>query len=1495
MATAAPAAEDLLQPGHVVKERWKVVKKIGGGGFGEIYEGLDLVSKELVALKLESAKQAKQVLKMEVAVLKKLQGREHVCRFIGCGRNDRFNYVVMQLQGKNLAELRRSQPRGAFGLSTTLRLGYQILQAIESIHGVGFLHRDIKPSNFAMGRSAHNCRKVYMLDFGLARQYITASGEVRPPRAAAGFRGTVRYASINAHKNKEMGRHDDLWSLFYMLVEFVNGQLPWRKIKDKEQVGIMKEKYDHRLLLKHLPSDFRQFLDQISTLDYYEKPDYASLLSIFEHCMKRRGVKESDPFDWEKTYTDSSQANNSTSTQGPSKPTPETIPAAAAVTTTPITTQAQTAQTDNLLAAGGGGASEENVIGSYDEQAPPPELRGRTPKLIAPPHAAPLHAGTHPGHAVPPTSIDIGVGAGDLPAGLSAPHPGRLYPDNVRPLVHEQNNNVQQLNAGEETPTVDERTKSRLTLEQKTEPSGHGLGGLGGIGAGVGHGIGVVMSASTGRMSHSTLAGESRGSSPADRDSRNGTREAREGREGREGREPIRDRMLSGHHTLPAHRHPQRSQSATAVPAGMALDEGSKLKSQSRQEFEHAQQRPSAGSYRRLHHVRRSATSGRDASYTQFAVADDISAMQNVTRGGIAAMTLASRWQGSFDDSEETDHEMDENNATSPEQEPERRSSFPSIHLRGTPPGGQEDREEGDQHSSNSASNDKSGSRLPKGILKNKLILQHQTLEQAKEPEGSVYFDAPSHLRGESASPTAGRSEEQLGEAAAATTLLLTTAMTITSITSQMQSQTQMIKVSDLAGALRRNCEVGSGQQVSSSTSATKPSRIPVKLDSPVQIRHRQQQHQHTHAAGGTPNHQRRRPQSMVERDPEFQEDDRGLRSGSVGRLANGQDPSANRGSWSGGIGILQVPMCVPVFPSVGSGPIEEASTTQQSTPPLPSSGGVIVPCRLVTLTNDLGSDGSGSSEDEDDRGAGADQVQAQRVLVFDSNVRLPRMQQLERVMSHSDVRMNGYFVEGGGSEGEEECDEDSDDDDDEEYVDMPLAEKLQQKPCSTGFDREHRNVVEVRTALTPQAFSFPADSASTKKTSSANNGQAIVAHPSSRFVVTPHESSIDFVAREDNAESDEVEYEDEIGEEREQEEGNSDAVEDQNEIADESENSKGDDDEVEDDDANRRPFVSPLNVVQRVITITQPGAGEGPSSKEDENSENDKNNDDDDDEEEEEEEAEDQTGPKESEEADAEGDESPEGKTASDTDDQDGEGQDGRQLNKNQASPSTWNGANEKATESSDVHYESDDEEHGENGERERDGDEASDDGDCVVGVNRDSRHDNNDDDEDQNDNNNRSEASSDHNDLPRSTLVSSTIAAQPTRSQFPTKQIVTGEAPQNLMSQPPAEVKQSAAKTMVMAVTGSQTSSVHTVCVPSPLKKSPTMLSKQEEAKIARSLERKQSAHAPSNLKPNVVIRYVVINNDDDNDDSSGEYTYEEVDEDIEDGPKQNKDQQQ
>ncbi|XP_032954805.1 tau-tubulin kinase 1 isoform X2 [Rhinolophus ferrumequinum] len=342
---------------------------------------MDLLTRENVALKVESAQQPKQVLKMEVAVLKKLQGKDHVCRFIGCGRNEKFNYVVMQLQGRNLADLRRSQPRGTFTLSTTLRLGKQILESIEAIHSVGFLHRDIKPSNFAMGRLPSTYRKCYMLDFGLARQYTNTTGDVRPPRNVAGFRGTVRYASVNAHKNREMGRHDDLWSLFYMLVEFAVGQLPWRKIKDKEQVGMIKEKYEHRMLLKHMPSEFHLFLDHIANLDYFTKPDYQLIMSVFENSMKERGIAENEAFDWEKAGTDA-LLSTSTSTP-PQQNTRQTAAMFGVVNVTPVPGDLLRENTEDVLQG-------EHLS---DQENAPPILPGRPPEGLGPtPHLA-----SHPG------------------------------------------------------------------------------------------------------------------------------------------------------------------------------------------------------------------------------------------------------------------------------------------------------------------------------------------------------------------------------------------------------------------------------------------------------------------------------------------------------------------------------------------------------------------------------------------------------------------------------------------------------------------------------------------------------------------------------------------------------------------------------------------------------------------------------------------------------------------------------------------------------------------------------------------------------------------------------------------------------------------------------------------------------------------------------------------------------------------------------------------
>jgi len=278
-----------LVPGTIIKSRWKVSRKIGQGAFGEIYSGRNVVTSEMVAIKIERVDSRKQVLKLEVAVLKKLQSCPYVVCFLTCGRYNDFNYLVMELLGENLAELRRRQPNGRFSLLTTLKLGLQMLRAIEAIHDLGYLHRDVKPSNYAMGLAPSKRHLCFLIDFGLARRYVLPSGEVRPPRESAGFRGTARYASINSHQCNDLGRRDDLWSLFYVLIEFAKGQLPWRRVKDKDQVGTMKIKYNTPELCRDLPKEFLLFMEHLQALKYEDRPNYAHLANLMRDLYHKIG------------------------------------------------------------------------------------------------------------------------------------------------------------------------------------------------------------------------------------------------------------------------------------------------------------------------------------------------------------------------------------------------------------------------------------------------------------------------------------------------------------------------------------------------------------------------------------------------------------------------------------------------------------------------------------------------------------------------------------------------------------------------------------------------------------------------------------------------------------------------------------------------------------------------------------------------------------------------------------------------------------------------------------------------------------------------------------------------------------------------------------------------------------------------------------------------------------------------------------------------------
>lgn len=76
----------------------------------------------------------------------------------------------------------------------------------------------------------------------------------------------------------------------------------------QEQVGNLKETYDHRLMLKHLPSEFSTFLDHILTLDYFTKPDYQvghRLFGIFcTHCLYPIQLSNADPSGFSVTALD---------------------------------------------------------------------------------------------------------------------------------------------------------------------------------------------------------------------------------------------------------------------------------------------------------------------------------------------------------------------------------------------------------------------------------------------------------------------------------------------------------------------------------------------------------------------------------------------------------------------------------------------------------------------------------------------------------------------------------------------------------------------------------------------------------------------------------------------------------------------------------------------------------------------------------------------------------------------------------------------------------------------------------------------------------------------------------------------------------------------------------------------------------------------------------------------------------------------------------------
>jgi len=294
----------------VIKKRWKILNSIGKGAFGELFSAYDMETTKTVAIKVEGPlmknKRKRALLAMEIGVLRKMQSSEYVCRFEACGRitiqssesSSTYDYMVMQMLGPSLSKLRRKCKR--FSLATTALLGKQMLNAIKDCHTIGeVIHRDIKPGNFCIDNStSYNGRaRCYIIDFGLCRPY-KSNGEIKEARKSVGFRGTAAYASINAHDGKDLGRVDDLWSLFYVLVEFMTGDLPW-KGREKEQVAIYKRQMTNSYLVSNLPTPLNDMLQYLKTLKFEDEPDYYLLENMMDDLFRISGKSYNVPYDWE--------------------------------------------------------------------------------------------------------------------------------------------------------------------------------------------------------------------------------------------------------------------------------------------------------------------------------------------------------------------------------------------------------------------------------------------------------------------------------------------------------------------------------------------------------------------------------------------------------------------------------------------------------------------------------------------------------------------------------------------------------------------------------------------------------------------------------------------------------------------------------------------------------------------------------------------------------------------------------------------------------------------------------------------------------------------------------------------------------------------------------------------------------------------------------------------------------------------------------------------
>jgi serine/threonine protein kinase len=263
----------------VVNKKYKIINKIGGGSFGQIYKGQNIRTSEFVAIKVEPIAGGVNLLKHESIVYQYLQNCRGVPVVKWFGRDDNNYYMVINLLGESLQSIKNKKQ--IFSLRLVLQIGIKIINLLKTIHDKGLVHRDIKPDNFLLGLD-NDKNNIYIIDFGFCKTYMRDGTHI-PLSKTNNLIGSLTYASTNAHNFIELARRDDLESLGYMLLYFYLGNLPWQNVSETNNIHVEIKGLKKKILESdEIQCGLIEYLKYVVKLGFDEEPDYSLAIHIFE-------------------------------------------------------------------------------------------------------------------------------------------------------------------------------------------------------------------------------------------------------------------------------------------------------------------------------------------------------------------------------------------------------------------------------------------------------------------------------------------------------------------------------------------------------------------------------------------------------------------------------------------------------------------------------------------------------------------------------------------------------------------------------------------------------------------------------------------------------------------------------------------------------------------------------------------------------------------------------------------------------------------------------------------------------------------------------------------------------------------------------------------------------------------------------------------------------------------------------------------------------------